>query len=200
MTNYKKIIGIGWNYSNHAKEMMIKVPKEPIFFLKPSSSLTKYGPIEIPDGAIVHHEIELAVIIGKTGRFITQENAFDHIKHYALALDMTARNIQLEAKAAGMPWTVSKGYDTFAPIGDPIYNISNPHQLQLTLKVDGEIKQNGFTKDMVFKIPRLIEYVSSIMTLEAGDIILTGTPDGVGPVVPGQTLKEGSSFGMTIVG
>lgn len=193
----RKVIGIGWNYAKHAQELGNTVPKQPIFFLKPASSIiTAPRKIEIPSGCIVHHEIELGVVIGKDGRNILESKANDYVHSYVLALDMTARNVQMEAKSKGQPWyprlirTVAKGYDTFTPIGAiiPKDRVKNVHNLQLKLSVDGEVKQEGNTNSMVFDIPKLISYVSSIMTLEKGDLILTGTPDGVGPVEQGQLL------------
>ena len=117
----------------------------------------------------------------------------DHVAGYALALDMTARDLQTAAKKAGAPWTLAKGYDTFCPISRFITKdeLACPENTQLWLKVDGTMKQDGNTKDMVFTIPHLIGYISRIMSLETGDLILTGTPSGVGPVVSGQTITAG---------
>eukprot|EP00698_Gefionella_okellyi_P007095 TRINITY_DN1725_c0_g1_i2.p1 TRINITY_DN1725_c0_g1~~TRINITY_DN1725_c0_g1_i2.p1 ORF type:complete len:138 (-),score=6.57 TRINITY_DN1725_c0_g1_i2:262-675(-) len=117
----------------------------------------------------------------------------EHVSGYCLALDLTARNLQAQAKAKGLPWTTSKGFDTFCPISDfvPREKVSDPHNLELWLKVDDVERQRGTTKDMIFQIPRLIAHVSSIMRLEEGDMICTGTPDGVGPVKPGQTVTAG---------
>lgn len=150
--------------------------------------------IEIPPGCKeLHHEVELAVIIGKTGKDISATDAMSHVRGYAVALDMTARDWQDEAKKKGLPWDAAKGFDTSCALGSFVdkSNISDPHNLDVWLKVDGEIKQNGNTKQMMFQIPALIEHVSSIMTLEEGDIILTGTPSGVGPVRSGQTITAG---------
>ncbi|KAG0318339.1 hypothetical protein BGZ99_005740 [Dissophora globulifera] len=187
----RKIIAIGRNYSEHAKELGNAVPTAPFFFLKPTSSyITDGQSIEVPLGAEVHHELELAVIIGKEGRDIAAKDADDYIAGYALALDMTARNFQEQAKKKGMPWSASKGYDTFTPIGDfiPRELISDYNNVDLLLQIDGVTKQQGNTRDMIFGIPTLIENVSSIMRLEEGDVILTGTPKGVGPALPGETI------------
>lgn len=187
----RKIIGIGKNYADHAKEMGGAVPSEPMIFLKPTSSfITEPGKIEIPENYNVHHEIELGVVIGKTGRDIKKCDSENYVAGYCLALDMTARNLQNDAKKNGTPWTLAKGLDTFTPIGEFIEKskIKDPHNLKLELMVDGELRQNGSTKDMVYDIPALIEYISKRMTLEKGDLILTGTPAGVGPVNPGQTV------------
>ena len=140
----------------------------------------------------LHYEVELGIVISKDGRDIQESSAMDHVGGYALALDMTARDVQGAAKKKGHPWSVSKGYDTFCPISgflDPTK--IDPFNTKLWLKVDGELKQNGCTDDMIFSVPYLISYISSIFTLEAGDVILTGTPEGVGPVRPGQTISAG---------
>ncbi|KAJ3108871.1 hypothetical protein HDU97_010143 [Phlyctochytrium planicorne] len=190
----RKIIAIGRNYAEHAKELGNAVPKEPFFFLKPSSSFLKApGSIEIPKGMNVHHEIELGLVIGKNGRDIQPEKADDYIAGYVLAVDVTARNLQDLAKKEGKPWSAAKGFDTFTPVGEFIEKskVRNVDDLELWLKLDGKIKQNGNTKDMMFKVPTLIHYVSSIMKLEEGDVILTGTPSGVGPMLPGSVLTAG---------
>ncbi|KAG6865409.1 hypothetical protein C0991_002903 [Blastosporella zonata] len=115
----------------------------------------------------------------------------DFYVRQALAVDMTARNLQDKVKKAGLPWSAAKGFDTFTPIGPfiPKNTITDPHALRLSLKINGVMKQNGTTSDMIFRIPRLIEHISSIMTLEEGDLILTGTPEGVGAVVPGDKVE-----------
>lgn len=188
----KKIVAIGRNYSEHIKELGNTRPKEPFFFLKPTTSyVSSGGNIELPRGILAHHEVELGLVIGKGGRDISPEAAESHIAGYALAIDMTARNMQEEVKKKGLPWSAVKGFDTFTPIGEfiPKSTIMDPHDLRLLLKINGITKQNGTTADMIFRIPRLIEHVSSIMTLEEGDLVLTGTPSGVGPVAPGDKVE-----------
>eukprot|EP01120_Amphizonella_sp_Union-15-10_P001617 TRINITY_DN11770_c0_g1_i1.p1 TRINITY_DN11770_c0_g1~~TRINITY_DN11770_c0_g1_i1.p1 ORF type:complete len:219 (-),score=47.57 TRINITY_DN11770_c0_g1_i1:98-754(-) len=191
----KKIIAIGRNYAAHAKELNNELPKKPFFFLKPTTSYLSQGnSIEYPPQCKeLSHEVELGVVIGKKGRDISSSSAMDYVAGYTLALDMTARDIQMEAKSKGLPWSEAKGYDTFCPVGDFIGKdkIKDPHNLGLWLKVDDKVRQKGNTSDMIFKIPTLIEHVSSIMTLEEGDLILTGTPEGVGPVLPGQVITAG---------
>ena len=131
-------------------------------------------------------------MIGKEGKNIPESSAMSHIGGYTLALDMTARNIQSEAKKKGHPWSVAKGYDTFCPVSGFIGKESIAlDNTRLWLKVDGQLKQDGNTKDMVFSIPYLISYISQIFSLEVGDVILTGTPEGVGPVKPGQVITAG---------
>ncbi|PBK78867.1 hypothetical protein ARMSODRAFT_947857 [Armillaria solidipes] len=188
----KKIVAIGRNYSEHIKELANTAPKEPFFFIKPTTSyLPSGGKLELPRGIIAHHEVELGIVIGNGGRDISQANADSHIAGYALAVDMTARNLQDQVKKRGLPWSAAKGFDTFTPIGSfiPKDKILDPHDLRLSLKINGGIKQNGTTADMIFRIPRLIEHISSIMTLEEGDLVLTGTPSGVGPVSPGDKVE-----------
>lgn len=188
----RKIVAIGRNYAEHAKELGNAVPSKPLIFLKPTSSIIhKDDSIEIPKEVTqLHHEIELAVVIGKDGKNISAANAMEHVAGYSLSLDMTARNLQDEAKAKGHPWTIAKGYDTFTPMGDfiPRGLIDDPQDVILKLEIDGTAKQNGSTKDMIFPITSIIAHVSRIMTLEKGDIILTGTPSGVGPVRAGSLL------------
>lgn len=190
-----KIVAVGRNYAAHAKELGNAVPKEPVLFLKPTSSyLPNGGTIQIPHPyESLDHEVELAVVIGQKARDVAESTAMDYVGGYALALDMTAREIQASAKSAGLPWTVAKGQDTFTPISAvlPKSAINDPDNLELWLKVDDEIRQKGSTRDMIFKIPFLISHISSIMTLLEGDVILTGTPKGVGPVRAGQKITAG---------
>ncbi|KAN0044560.1 hypothetical protein ACTA71_006078 [Dictyostelium dimigraforme] len=192
----RKIVAVGRNYAQHAKELGNEVPSEPFFFLKPTSSylLQGTGPIEIPsESSDIHHEVELGVVISKKGRDIDLKSAMDYVSGYTLALDMTSRDQQAIAKAKSLPWTVSKGYDTFCPISGfiPKDEIKDLNNVELWCSVDGQIKQKGNTNQMIFDIPHLIQYISTIMTLESGDLILTGTPSGVGPVKPGQVIKCG---------
>ncbi|KAJ7772936.1 hypothetical protein DFH07DRAFT_866117 [Mycena maculata] len=187
-----QIVAIGRNYAEHIKELNNTAPKEPFFFLKPTTSyVPSGGKVEIPRGIIAHHEVELGVVIGKGGRDIPQADAESYVAGYALAVDMTARNLQDQVKKRGLPWSAAKGFDSFTPIGAfiPKEKIADPYSLGLSLKINGAFKQNGTTADMIFKIPRLIEHISSIMTLEEGDLVLTGTPSGVGPVSPGDTVE-----------
>ncbi|XP_074613459.1 uncharacterized protein LOC141873364 [Acropora palmata] len=191
----RKIVCVGRNFGEHAAELGNPVPKTPLIFLKPPSSYLKQGgKIKIPPGCnVLHHEVELGVVIGKTGVFISESDAMNHVGGYALALDMTARDIQDAAKKKGWPWSLAKGFDTALPISEliPKEEIPDPNNVHLWLKVDDEIKQDGSTQDFIFKIPHLISYISQNMTLEEGDLILTGTPQGVSEVKPGQTIVCG---------
>ncbi|WVF69672.1 hypothetical protein IAT40_004451 [Kwoniella sp. CBS 6097] len=195
-TTGRKIIAIGRNYADHAKELGNAVPKEPFFFLKPTSSFISpgEGPVEIPRGVDLHHEVELGVVIGKTGRDIAQNDSDSYIAGYTLAVDMTARNIQNAVKKKGLPWSAAKGFDTFCPVGPfiPKDKIKDLTKVGLQLSINGALKQKGTTADMIFSVPQLIEFVSGIMKLEEGDLILTGTPAGVGP------LKDGEKFDVKL--
>lgn len=145
-----------------------------------------------PKCSELHYEVELGVVIGKEGKNIPESSAMSHVGGYTLALDMTARDIQSEAKKKGYPWSVAKGYDTFCPVSSFISKeLIALDNTRLWLKVDGQLKQDGNTKDMVFSVPYLISYISQIFSLEVGDVILTGTPEGVGPVKPGQVITAG---------
>lgn len=195
VTTGTKIIGVGRNYAAHAKELGNAVPTEPLLFMKPISSyLANGGTIEIPPGSeTLDPEVELAVVIGKKARDIPEESAMDYVGGYAVALDMTARDVQAVAKAAGHPWIMAKGQDTFNPISEfiPKSQIPDPDNVELWLKVDDELRQKGSTSDMIFKIPFLVSHISQFMTLVEGDVILTGTPPGVKPVKAGQKISAG---------
>jgi len=194
VTTGRSIVAIGRNYVNHVKELNNKIPSEPFLFLKPTSSyLLNGGTIELPQNENCHHEVELGVIIGSKTRDVQARNAMDYVAGYSLAIDMTARHAQEAAKKAGLPWSASKGFDTFTPISSflPKSEISDPHNLELYIDINSQTKQRGTTADMIFRIPRLIEHISSIMTLHEGDLILTGTPEGVGPVRNGDSVLAG---------
>ena len=187
-----KIVCIGKNYAKHAAEMDSDVPEEPMIFLKPSSSLVdEKGSIVIPAmSADVHHEVELVVLVGKKGRHIPEQEAMSYTAGYAVGLDMTARDLQAKAKKAGAPWSVAKGFDTFAAVGSfvGVDAVEDVHNVDIRLTINGTTRQDGNTRDMVFKLPTLIAYASRIFTLEPGDLLFTGTPEGVGPVLEGDTL------------
>ncbi len=187
-----KLICIGRNYAKHAAELGNVVPTSPMIFLKPASALIPPGAdIVIPPASSdVHHEVELVCLIGKAGSHIAREEALNHVAGYAVGLDMTARDIQLKAKEKGHPWSVAKGYDTFAPLGDfvPAEDIEDPQDLTIRLEINEAVRQDGYTGDMIFPVAELIAYASTIFTLMSGDLLFTGTPEGVGPVRPGDTL------------
>lgn len=195
--NAKKILCIGRNYAAHIKELNSAKPQQPFFFLKPSSSVLKPdgGRFLVPKGVVVHHEVELGIILNKTLKDLPEsfshEEAMDCIEGYALSIDMTARNVQEEAKKKGLPWSIAKGFDTFLPLSQfiPKSQIPNPYDVELSLAINGKMKQNDRTDLMLFPIHRILSYMSTMMTLEKGDLILTGTPKGVGPVVAGDKIK-----------
>lgn len=187
-----KIVAVGWNYRSHLGETDAQMPTEPIVFLKPTSAIITDGEaIRIPPGVgRVDHEVELAVIIGKDASRVTVEDALSHVSHLAVANDVTARDIQNKARKTGNPWALSKGMDTFAPLSEPVPldSVDDIQDLRLELKVNGELRQRGRTSLMIFPVAELIAYISRFMTLEAGDVIMTGTPEGIGPLLPGDEV------------
>lgn len=187
-----KLVCIGRNYAKHAAELGNAVPASPMIFLKPASALIPSGgDIVIPPASRdVHHEVELVCLIGTAGSHIAREDALNHVAGYAVGLDMTARDIQLKAKEKGHPWSVAKGFDTFAPLGGfvPAHEVEDPQNLNIRLEVNGDVRQDGHTGDMIFPVAELIAYASTIFTLMPGDLLFTGTPEGVGPVQPGDRL------------
>lgn len=171
------------------------IPEKPLLFLKaPSSYVTEGNSIRIPTGCnSLHHEIELGVVIGSKCSRETPDQIMKHVAGYCLALDMTARDFQDEAKKKGQPWTLAKSFDTSCPVSSfiPKEKIADPHNVELFCSVNEVTKQKGSTKDMIFKIPDLLSYISTYFTLETGDIVLTGTPAGVGPVKAGDVIQGG---------
>ncbi|KAL8642861.1 MAG: hypothetical protein Q9228_000508 [Teloschistes exilis] len=184
--------------SDHIKELNNARPAKPFFFLKPPSSILppKSGPVLRPKGVKLHYEVELAVIMGKTTTDLhegDENGALDAIHGYAVSIDMTARNAQDEAKKKGLPWSIAKGFDTFLPMSNyiPKDSIPDPHNVKLWLSVNDEVRQNDSTGLMLFRIPRQLADISQCMTLEKGDVVLTGTPKGVGSLEVGDVLKAG---------
>jgi len=188
-----KLVCLARTYKKHAQEMKSEVPEDPILFLKPASAIIFNGDsIFYPkQSKCLHHEVELGVVIGKKCRNIAKEKALDHVLGYCICLDITARDIQSELKKKGYPWSIAKGFDTFAPISDVILKegVGNPNNLDMWLKVNGEIKQKTNTSNMIFSIEKIIEFISNIMTLEPGDLIMTGTPEGVGEIKKDDILE-----------
>lgn len=187
-----KIICLGRNYLDHIRELGNAVPDRAVIFCKPASSLlADGGEIIIPPYSDdCHHELELALLIGKQGKRIDQQQALDYIAGYGVALDLTLRDLQSEMKAKGLPWELAKGFDTSCPISDfvPAERVADPNQLELSLKVNGELRQLGNTNMMMRSVERIISEMSEFFTLEPGDIILTGTPAGVSRLVSGDRL------------
>jgi 2-keto-4-pentenoate hydratase/2-oxohepta-3-ene-1,7-dioic acid hydratase in catechol pathway len=182
-----KIVCIGKNYLAHAQEMDSKVPDVPLIFLKPPTALIGPGQTIIlpPQSQQVEHEGELVIVIGKRGRWVSAEQAYEYVMGYTIGNDVTARDLQ---RRDGQ-WTRAKGFDTFCPIGPWIETEFDPTDVILTTHVNDEMRQMASTRDMVFGIPQLIAFISSVMTLEPGDIIMTGTPAGVGPLVAGDSVE-----------
>jgi 2-keto-4-pentenoate hydratase/2-oxohepta-3-ene-1,7-dioic acid hydratase in catechol pathway len=187
MLRPSKIIGIGQNYRAHAAEMGKGIPEEPLMFLKPPTAVIADGtPIERPAGyERVDYEGELGVVIGKRAHRVTRENALDHVKGYVCVNDVTVRDLQ---KKDGQ-WTRAKGFDTFCPMGPKIASGLDPSNLRITTRVNGVVKQDSSTADLIFDVPTLVAFCSQHMTLEEGDVISTGTPSGVGPLVPGDVVE-----------
>lgn len=184
-----KIVAVGRNYADHAAEMGNPVPEIPIIFLKPPT--TVIGPlhaVRLPAGSHeVHHEAELAVVIGTVTRNVAIEDVGPHILGYTAANDITARDLQ---RADGGKFTRAKGFDTFCPLGPAIDTELDPQEgLSIICRVNGEIRQAGSTSDMVFGVGELVSFISEVMTLLPGDVILTGTPAGVGPIVAGDRVE-----------
>jgi acylpyruvate hydrolase len=187
-----KLLCIGRNYAKHAKEMKSALPRTPMVFLKPTTALIgPGGTVELPPGVgEVHHEVELVLVIGHRVRNTTPEQAALAVSGYAVGLDMTARALQAAAKKSGTPWSVAKGYDTFAPIGEAVGpEAFSPDQARIALRINGRLVQEGRILDMIFGIPELVAFCSTVFTLEPGDLIYTGTPEGVGPVRDGDRLR-----------
>jgi 2-keto-4-pentenoate hydratase/2-oxohepta-3-ene-1,7-dioic acid hydratase in catechol pathway len=188
-----KIICIGQNYAEHAKEIKFEIPTSPIFFLKPASAIIYTGQqVVLPSiSNSVHHEVELIVLIGEGGKNIPTDEALKHIAGYGVGLDMTMRDIQLEAKKKGLPWTLAKGFDTAAPISEfeAAEVNTDPSSFNIQLKVNGTVRQSSAVSKMIFPVQKLISYISQYITFERGDIIFTGTPEGVSDVKHGDRLE-----------
>ncbi len=192
-----KAVCIGLNYHDHATEMKLELPKNPLIFMKPSSCLTNpSGIIEYPSiSSNLHYEAEMAIVIGKTARKIPAEKANDYVFGYTCANDVTARDIQM----ADGQWTRGKSFDTFLPLGPCIVTDVDPHNLDIKLYLNNELKQSSNTCQLIFKVPELIAFVSQVMTLNPGDVIITGTPSGVGPMNVGDTVTvELSGIGKLV--
>ncbi|MFO8050569.1 MAG: fumarylacetoacetate hydrolase family protein [Thermoplasmatota archaeon] len=191
----EKIICLIRSYASHAEEMNSVSPGRPLFFLKPPSSiLPNGGSIIIPPGVHeLHHEIELGIIIGKDGRYIPVEEAYGHIGHFLPVLDITARDLQAEAKKRGLPWSEAKGFDTFAPVGPKAYPADywDRRGRRIWLDVNGERRQDSSTDLLLFTVEEMVSELSNVMTLKEGDLIMTGTPAGVGPLHDGDMIEAG---------
>jgi fumarylpyruvate hydrolase len=198
----RRIYCVGRNYAEHILEMGNDVRDPPFFFAKPTDAVVAGGaPTPYPpQTSDFQHEIELVVAIGKGGADIPTDQALEHVYGYAAGLDMTRRDLQAVAKKAGRPWEMSKGFDHSAPIGtiEPAEAIGHPERGAITLKVNGEARQTGDLHDQIWSVPEAIAYLSGFVTLQPGDLIMTGTPAGVSAVVRGDVL-EGAIEGVGTV-
>lgn len=196
-TQPTKIVCVGLNYLHHAHEMNKQVPEEPLIFMKPTSALLAHGgAIELPpQSTLVHHEGELAVVIGERAKKVSKEDALGHVLGYTCANDVTARDIQRREKR----YTRGKGFDTFCPLG-PLLRLADgfdPAAQTVTLRVNGEVRQQSTIDDLIFKLDHIISFISHVMTLNPGDVILTGTPSGVGQLLDGDLVEvEISGIGI----
>lgn len=198
LTNPEKIIAVGLNYLDHAKESGMEPPEKPIFFSKYASSIVgPRGAVVLPPSDLtsqVDYEVELAVVIGKTAKNVSEDEAMDHVFGYTIVNDVSARDLQFEDGQ----WVKGKALDTFCPMGPWIVTkdeIEDPHDLRLVLALNGEVMQDSSTSNLIFKIPQLIAYFSRLFTLRPGDVISTGTPPGVGMALkPPRWLKPGDTM------
>ena len=198
----RRIYCVGRNYVEHIREMGNDERDPPFFFAKPADAVVVGGAAVPypPQTADLHHEIELVVAIGKDGSDIAVPDALDHVYGYAAGLDMTRRDLQAQAKKAGRPWEMAKAFDYSAPIGtiEPASAIGHPDKGAVTLSVNGEVRQQGDLVEQIWSVAEAIAHLSGFVTLRAGDLIMTGTPSGVGAVVRGDVL-EGAIEGVGTV-
>lgn len=188
-----KIICIGRNYKNHIRELGNEKPKEPVFFLKPDSAILPKGmPFFIPDFSDeIHYEVEILVKINRVGKHIAEKFAHKYYDEIGLGIDFTARDVQKTCKEKGLPWEKAKAFDSSAVLGDFYHreNFENLQNIDFSLHKNGTVVQQGNTANMLWQIDQLIAYVSKFLTLKKGDIIFTGTPEGVGNIVIDDVLK-----------
>lgn len=196
-----KIICIGRNYIDHAKELNNPVPEKPVFFMKPDSALLlKNKPFYLPEfSQEIHHEVEVVVKINRLGKHIEEQFAHRYYNEIGLGIDFTARDIQSKCKEKGHPWEIAKAFDYSAPLGEfkKLSKLGDVNSLDFELYKNEVIVQKGNTSDMIFSVDKIIAYISKFVTLKIGDLIYTGTPAGVGPVAIGDRLK-GMLQGETI--
>lgn len=195
------IFCIGRNYAEHARELRNEIPTTPVIFSKPLTTIIYDGDSVIlpPQSTNVHHEVELVVAIGREGKNIPKNDALKYVAGYAVGIDMTARDIQDKLKDKGKPWELAKGADTFAPLGNFISaeQIGDPAAIDIVLSVNGEIRQKGTTADMLFPVDVLISVLSDYFTLHPGDLIFTGTPEGVSKVEAGDRIEAAIAAGKS---
>ena len=188
-----RVFCVGRNYAEHSIEMGHDPDREPpFFFMKPADAVVPPGTLAFPTGTQeLHHEIELVVALAEGGRDVSVEHALDHVFGYAVGLDMTRRDLQAAAKKAGRPWDMAKGFDQSAPTGQirPVEEIGHPTEGAVWLRINGEPRQEGDLDQQIWKVPETISFLSTLVALRPGDLIMTGTPKGVGRVEPGDLLE-----------
>jgi len=188
-----KIICIGRNYQQHAKELDNPLPEKPVFFLKPDSSILKNNkPFFLPYFSNeIHHEVELVLKISRLGKNIEPGFAHRYYKEIGIGIDFTARDLQRDCKAKGLPWEIAKGFEGSAPLGNFLHKneLDDPGNIDFYLEINGKVIQQGNSGDMIFSFDRVISYVSQFFPLKTGDLIFTGTPAGVGPVKKDDRLQ-----------
>ncbi len=193
-----KIVCVGRNYAAHAKELGNEIPKSPLLFMKPATAAVELDtPFSIPrDQGAVHHEVEIALLIGKQASSVSEDNAWDYVSAVGVALDLTLRDVQDKLKAKGQPWELAKAFDGSAPLSNwvRLKDIKDRNNIQIRLEKNNELKQDGCSDQMITSVPKLVSYISQFFTLQPGDVILTGTPAGVGP------LDSGDKFKATLAG
>ncbi len=188
-----KIVCVGRNYAAHAKELGNEVPKSPLLFMKPATAAVELElSFSIPsDQGSVHHEVEIALLIGKEANSVSEDSAWDYVSAVGVALDLTLRDVQDKLKAKGQPWELAKAFDGSAPLSNwvPLTDIKDRNNIQIRLEKNNELKQDGSSDQMITSVPKLVSYISQFFTLQPGDVILTGTPAGVGPLQSGDQFK-----------
>lgn len=189
----RSVYGIGRNYAAHARELGHTVPAAPVVFLKPPGCLIGDGGIITlpPESDDVQHEVEIVLLLGKSGRKLRRDQALELLAGYGVGIDVTARDLQRKAQAEGNPWVIAKGFDSFGPISDfvPADRVADTGDLAFDLTVNGSLRQTGNSRDMLFGFADIIAYLSGVFTLHAGDLIFTGTPEGVGRIKPADVLR-----------
>ncbi len=191
-----RIYCVGWNYAAHVREMGLELEREPpIFFMKPLDAVVPNGSQVAypPATSSLHYEIELVVAIGREGKAISQDEALDYVWGYGVGIDMTRRDLQAVAKKMGQPWEPSKSFDQSAPLSElhSVESIGHPDAGRIWLEVNGKIRQDGDINQLLWRVPEIIEHLSALFHLRPGDLIYTGTPAGVGPIVSGDILRGG---------
>lgn len=187
-----KIICIGRNYAEHAKEMKSDVPTEPVFFMKPETALLRGTDFYYPEFTKdLHHEVEIVLKVAKNGKHIAEEFASNYYNEIGIGIDFTARDLQAKCKEKGLPWEKAKAFDNSAPVGEFMSKdkFASLNDIDFELKVNGALRQKGNTKDLIFSFEKVIAYVSKFVTLKTGDLIFTGTPEGVAAVKQGDVLE-----------